>query len=929
MAPSAARDTHGNDEVNDGRGSSQQDLQEFFEELSSEVQREETRAQGLADAADLIGYDMKEVRARTNEGDETVEQPNGLAGDPGVLCLENAVETQEAVRTRQVARGSGVSRFFDDQAAASDVDISEDASESPGSLRAFINDEPLESEDSSTSQHALRKEGSGDDAAGPTLRTNINVSAPASSCARTGATAASYRKDQPLTRPNRKRRIAGASQEGGIATDGDLGADANEQAARAVRARAALSSARQIRKRPAAAPQELGQSLSELPSGEKSGLRRPARQPRMNRQCCGKGIPAMKCIFSIQRPGEPAQGVHEEKGHSPLCVFCDTNKLTAPLPPGRCKHITRSLKAFLSKGRRDVFDQALSRLPEESRDDFAKKALQLPRRQSTGELEGRLADLRTHWESLVRVRKQISAEPSEKDSKRYREQARDDKRRAQKKFAPVYEARQEEDESWRSSTATAFERWCHIGSWLQCETCHRLEKRPLGEVDIGGRRQKATVKKCRYCKDKIGYPTVQKSDIPEPLQGMSKEVLWALRPLEPFTGRWAQAQHGYRIHTDMIRFWWRPQTVREQISHLRSSALRQQARAAYEYLMASPDSAYEDFVELHCKFLRRNAEILSGSADDYRLQLPRRCLEEVGLECAVWPHLYPYTKMCETYVRSQDMRRREREKSKTGKEPRRRQAGRNLSRNAPPPPRDAEPQPWRRQHWLSMKPHYENMVWWGSKTVEGRIKKGPAARIAVGDEVMLGSTKKLVIEVLTFADFAEMLRTVGVQRALPDCSSVAEGVAVYHSFANYATDAARYGVVAFILGDADNRCNHRRQAPGHDERGESPDSSLSSDKSESGDSDSEEDGDPENDAAPLDFARAGRNSAKASYLAKILGPVLDYSADFELFQFNYDLWLWSALGSKKNTKECQGTPLRLTMAGHTFSPEYWRTRREP
>ena len=152
---------------------------------------------------------------------------------------------------------------------------------------------------------------------------------------------------------------------------------------------------------------------------------------------------------------------------------------------------------------------------------------------------------------------------------------------------------------------------------------------------------------------------------------------------------------------------------------------------------------------------------------------------------------------------------------------------------------------------------------------------------------------------------------------------------MYHSFANYATDAARYGVVAFVLGDADNRRDHQRQAPGHDERGESPDSSLSSDKSESGDSDSEEGGDPENDAAPLDFARAGRNSAKASYLAKILGPVLDYSADFELFQFNYDLWLWSALGSKKNTKECQGTPLRLTMAGHTFSPEYWRTRREP
>ena len=76
-------------------------------------------------------------------------------------------------------------------------------------------------------------------------------------------------------------------------------------------------------------------------------------------------------------------------------------------------------------------------------------------------------------------------------------------------------------------------------------------------------------------------------------------------------------------------------------------------------------------------------------------------------------------------------------------------------------------------------------------------------------------------------------------------------------------------------------------------------------------------------AAPLDFARPGRNSAKAAYLAKVLGPVLGYGADYELFQFVYDLWLWSALGAKKNTVDA---PLRLAMAGYSFSPEYWQTR---
>ena len=72
-----------------------------------------------------------------------------------------------------------------------------------------------------------------------------------------------------------------------------------------------------------------------------------------------------------------------------------------------------------------------------------------------------------------------------------------------------------------------------------------------------------------------------------------------------------------------------------------------------------------------------------------------------------------------------------------------------------------------------------------------------------------------------------------------------------------------------------------------------------------------------------DFAREGRNSAKSSYLAKALGPVLGYGSAYELFQFVYDLWLWSALGAKKHVTE---TPLRLAMSGSAFSPEYWHTR---
>jgi len=141
---------------------------------------------------------------------------------------------------------------------------------------------------------------------------------------------------------------------------------------------------------------------------------------------------------------------------------------------------------------------------------------------------------------------------------------------------------------------------------------------------------------------------------------MSDNVLWALRPLEPDVGQVACAKHGYRVHTDMIRFWWRPETVWQQILQLESDEERATAVAAYQFLTASQESSYKKFVDMHSKFLRRHRNQLEEKPEHRCLQLPRRALEEEGLECAVWPHLYPRTNMCETYIRQQDVRRQER-----------------------------------------------------------------------------------------------------------------------------------------------------------------------------------------------------------------------------------------------------------------------------
>ena len=97
--------------------------------------------------------------------------------------------------------------------------------------------------------------------------------------------------------------------------------------------------------------------------------------------------------------------------------------------------------------------------------------------------------------------------------------------------------------------------------------------------------------------------------------------------------------------------------MKEQIQQLSIPEERTSARTAYQYLMHDPHSSYMKFVELQASFLSNHPCI---SENDLHLQLPRRCIEEVGLECAVWPHLYPRTKMRETHVRHADSCRQQR-----------------------------------------------------------------------------------------------------------------------------------------------------------------------------------------------------------------------------------------------------------------------------
>ena len=87
--------------------------------------------------------------------------------------------------------------------------------------------------------------------------------------------------------------------------------------------------------------------------------------------------------------------------------------------------------------------------------------------------------------------------------------------------------------------------------------------------------------------------------------------------------------------------------------------MRRKAKEALAYLLATPESAYGRFHALHMEFLGRHGE---GATDRLRKR-PYHFLQEVGLECAVWPHLYWMTEMTETFEQWSDVRRETRRRA--------------------------------------------------------------------------------------------------------------------------------------------------------------------------------------------------------------------------------------------------------------------------
>ena len=110
--------------------------------------------------------------------------------------------------------------------------------------------------------------------------------------------------------------------------------------------------------------------------------------------------------------------------------------------------------------------------------------------------------------------------------------------------------------------AAALEAWCKLGSWAVCAACGSLEPRRLKEIDLR-RAASTTIPRCSGCRAEGADSVHCVKNTPRPLCGLTKEQI-----LEVDCGVYLRPDHGYGVHTALVRLLWVKESVEARIAAL-------------------------------------------------------------------------------------------------------------------------------------------------------------------------------------------------------------------------------------------------------------------------------------------------------------------------------------------------------------------------
>ena len=379
---------------------------------------------------------------------------------------------------------------------------------------------------------------------------------------------------------------------------------------------------------------------------------KPAAKKRAKKRASRAQCARAECNFGLGKLGGRGKPYTRKRDGAAFehCLFCSQDAFLAALRDKDGQPIHRTL-ARLAQKDAALRDEALERI----------RQMQGP------EAAARFAGARQKkpilsWQQCLQHR-QPALRLRGQDRTKFDEEQRQAEARLKRKFPSIHGDEAREESMWMPERAAAFRKWCMEDSWRMCSECKRMVPQPFlpshARCTAKGNPQ---IEACAHCKSNAvqGYWAPTPEDVPRRLRKLSPEIIEALRPFNVHTGRFFQSPSGYVVHDDMMQFSFKRVSVEDALAKLPRKQ-REKGEKALEYLL-KPDSgsAYVEFWQLHHRFLhgrRRAIEREEIWAEAPVKRMPANFIETVGIECALWPHLYWTKEMTETHVRSQDVRR--------------------------------------------------------------------------------------------------------------------------------------------------------------------------------------------------------------------------------------------------------------------------------
>ncbi len=135
------------------------------------------------------------------------------------------------------------------------------------------------------------------------------------------------------------------------------------------------------------------------------------------------------------------------------------------------------------------------------------------------------------------------------------------------------------------------------------------------------------------------YVIPKYQEIPTVLLSLTPSDLEVLRPFYIIFETYKRHSHGYRVKCCPMKLRISDRSVEEKINALTDETQKLKCQNAYTFLMSSHVSSCSYYVQLR--------EDLLATNDTLNLFNFRKTQ---GIECAIWPNLYPFTAWCESNI---------------------------------------------------------------------------------------------------------------------------------------------------------------------------------------------------------------------------------------------------------------------------------------